>query len=96
MRMLLVRLVAPPPQVAGYLRRFMIELDSGILVGACTRPLLDQVVALLQSHEVNGFVVLSNPQAEAGFSVPYYRRMARILVDFDGVLLVESLVNSNG
>lgn len=72
----------------------MIELDAGILVGSCSRPLLDQVLTLLEAHEVNGFAVLSDPGEEAGFSIPYYRRKARKIANFDGVVFVESLVDS--
>lgn len=90
MRMMVIRLVSPPAPIYGYLRRFMIELEAGLLVGSCTRPLLNEVLSILRDSGVKGYVLLPEPKSEAGFSVPYFSRDGHDLLDSDGVVLVRT------
>lgn len=87
--MIVVRLVSPSTQAYGYLSRFMSEMETGLLVGSCTRPLLDEVVAILRVNEEEGFVLVAEPKSETGFLVPYFKRRNCELVDYDGVPLVK-------
>lgn len=72
MRIMLARLVSPNTQVYGYLRRFMIELEAGILLGSATKPLQDEVVLLMQETKTEGYLIVSDATSEAGFCGPVF------------------------
>lgn len=95
MRMIVVRLVSPPAQLYGYLRRFMLEMEIGLLVGSCTKPIIDEIVQAMHRRKVEGFVLLADSTSETGFIIPYFQKKGWDLEDFDGVFLAKKLLQSN-
>lgn len=91
----MARLVSPDPKVYGYLRRFMVELEAGFLIGCASKPLQDEVVNLMQEALTEGYLIVSDATSESGFAIPYFSRKASKLVDFDGVTLVKKLLESD-
>lgn len=91
MGLTIVRMIAPDERIRGYLKRFMLEFDAGLLIGTCQKPLLDEVVQVMSEAEISGFVVTSRDREECGYVVLYYSILGVRLVDFDGIAFVEKL-----
>lgn len=96
MRLIIIKLVTPPAQVYGYFRRFMVEMERGLLVGSCTKVHLEDILRVMRESKPKGWLVVSDTKAETGFEIRYYCRKDSQIADFDGVFLPITLKKSMG
>lgn len=95
MRLTLVRLISPPASLVGYLRRYMFQLEAGVLLGSVNAPLLTELVATLESHDARGFLVVSDPASPTGYGIPYFSMQGTQLTHIVGLPFVEKPDISN-
>lgn len=69
-------------------------MDAGLLVGSCTKAVLDEVIHLILGAMPEGYVVVAEPRSETGFLIPYHERKGSELVDLDGIFLRRILTKS--
>ena len=94
MKLMVIRLIVPSRQLLGYLKRFMLEMDAGMLVGSGNKRLIEEVEDSLRTSNARGFLIVSNTRNESGYEVKYYRMDDERLIDFDGIVLLEKAVKS--
>lgn len=87
--MIVVRLVTPNQQLLGYLKRFMLEVDAGLLVGSGNRELIDEVAGSLSRQKPKGLMIVSDVRSESGFCFRYFCIDGKEIIDFDGVEMIE-------
>lgn len=93
MKLIVLSMIAPPHQVLGYARRFLMDFGPGLFIGSGTRDLAEDIRGLLESSCVEGFLLLANARCEAGFEVLYFHVRDRRLIDMDGWFLLERPTN---
>lgn len=87
--MIVVNLVAPPAELSGYLRRYLLEAATGTFVGSVSAKLSADIASAVEVHGARGSVLVAKANTEQGFKFLYYCFEDRRLIDSDGVTLVE-------
>jgi CRISPR-associated endoribonuclease Cas2 subtype I-E len=89
-RLVVVSVISPTAKLQGYLRRFLQEPSSGVFIGGATRDVADDFSGALQDEAVDGFMIVAADRSEVGFDIRYFKSAQRVLLDFDGVALLEN------
>ena len=89
MRLALVRLISPPTSLVGYLRRYMFQLETGVLLGSINAQILKELVATMELHTPRGFLVVSDSSSPTGYAIPYFSMKGTRLTSIDGLPFVE-------
>ena len=82
-----------PDHLAGYISRFLTEVDTGVYVGNVSRKVRDNLWTRCNGALKAGSLTMINndPSREQGFAVNTIGPNRRLIRDFDGLLLPASL-----
>ena len=58
MRVVVARILSGKPGVEGYLRRYMFELEKGILIGSVTASLERDLLETLEKSDATGYMIV--------------------------------------
>ena len=94
MRLVVVRIVSGEQPLMGYLRRYMFEIESGLLVGSVTHALETELLATLEGSGARGYLLVSDNRDAAGYRIPYFHMSGASKIDMDGIQLIEKRKNS--
>ncbi|WHU60419.1 type I-E CRISPR-associated endoribonuclease Cas2e [Trueperella pyogenes] len=80
---------AIPEHLYGYIGRFLSEIDAGVFVGKVSPVVRDNLVSRCYQAADDGRIAVINSSAdtEQGFVIETFGRMARRIIDMDGILL---------
>lgn len=91
--MVVLIVTAVKPGLRGELTRWMIEPQAGVFVGNLTARIRDKLWEKVQREVTDGSaVLLHSARTEQGFAVRCHGDRKRNPIDFDGLTLIQRIV----
>lgn len=94
MRVVVVRIVSGERKLLGYLRRYLFEVEAGVLLGSVTAPLEREILNCMEDAVATGYMIVSCRKSATGYRIPYFSMRHSRAIELDGVWLVEKLRKS--
>ena len=85
---LVIRLVSPPPKVAGYIKRYLLEVDAGLYCGALPRRVAEELVRAVSDARIRGLIAELEVGSPFGLRWIYSSGMDSS-VEVDGVRILQ-------
>jgi CRISPR-associated protein Cas2 len=82
--MCVIRIKDASPHITGYIRRFMVEADSGLFVGDLSRRVIDKLWSRLVSQEDDECraVLIFADNSEVGFNIEELRSNRSVINNY--------------
>lgn len=79
-----------PPSLRGELSRWLLELKAGVFIGHMTAGVRERLWNMVIGRLRTGAAYMVHPnRSEQGFAVLVHGDSRRVIVDYDGLLLVQ-------